>query len=466
MKALTKNKLLAFLAVSAILIGAGVVSNIATADYKYDAADYYCASKSFYDNGCFSFLNYQNEIRGYAFPLILMIICRIGTYLHFTDGLAILVANVLVCASTVVYLIPFFLREKNINICRACIPCFFIIVYWLDLIKYPLSDIWALFVALLASLISVKNLKFLIKKKYCLFMVTSLVVGAFMYLMYNIRTIYLFAIPIIVIYGLYNIATINEKSYVIKGTIIFLYIFITALGFMVAGIPQYIINCNIHNENSIMVVTAQNNSSNLFYTQLTMGLYMDRYETYVGESNQYPVVPVNFIDKEGLEIIARESIDTIKSFRAYIIVILKYPLDYVSIMARHVVSAMYLPYREIYVTNINGSGFVAMINWTVIFMAAIYYKNNNKILGGDRWACLAVFIPCALIIPSAIETRFFIAVYLFMYVYIANPKDGVVRLIKAEWKKIICLYIIYIVLISSISGSIMSSAQYIPLLLK
>lgn len=463
---LKKNSnLIAFLLGCILLIVIGLVKNIDSTEYLFDSMDYYLAGKGFIVNGNFALTNYTNTFRGYLFPLIICMYIKVGNFFNLPDYISILIGTSIFVSLLINIILPklFFDNYKKNNIFMRIIPNILIVLYWQDLIYYPLSDLYSIFFVVIAIKLMLDIKKQGIKTK-CLH---SVLIGILIYGCYNIRTIYLFVVPLlIIIFIIFNGVIKKEKT-------IYIELVLIIVGAMTCAFPQFIINRQLHNQNSIAVITSQFNGGSLFNDQLYMGLFTQRYDTYVGDLNEYPTVQLSFIDSNGLQIVANENIKQIESIGEYVKIVMKYPMDYVGIIGRHVINVLYLPYGHVYVNDLNHhKSLYALINYIMLFVAGLYTlkieKKNWLKISEKRLYIYSMIVPCILILPGAIEMRFFVLMYIVLYEFIAYDIDYIklYEYSKKNKVKIFVAMILIFILLCSLWGNTMSSAQWLPQLLK
>lgn len=460
-----KYKGVCFLVGVLIVIVCGLFAHITTDAYMYDSMDYYVAAKSFISSGKFSLYNYSNTYRGYCFPMILCFYTLIGNAFGIPEWISILVGNSLVASFSFTICLPNILPDRwkmKDTIFLRLAPLGVILVFWKYLIVYPLTDIYSFGIILLVA-----NLSLRLKNSWKI-IVQGFIIGFLIYVAYNIRTIYLFSA---ILFFLILFIDCWRKQIGIK-KIIFLYMAII-IGIVISSYPQMKININQHNRKSIAVITEDLNGGELFTSQLYVGMFYDRYETYVGPNDVYPDVPMNFIDRAGLQIISNEKITGFDSLGQYIKVILKHPIDYIGVIVRHIMSILYMPWNQGYIYDLNKWKVVFMVlNYTILYFFAIcayrFFKENSyRILINRNMAYVsATLFPCIAILFGAVEMRFFMPVYSFIYLFICagDFKENFFFIKKYLLKNVIFFIIVFCLLVGY-WGAIMASAQGLPQLL-
>ena len=185
-----------------------------------------------------------------------------------------------------------------------------------------------------------------------------------------------------------------------------------------------------------MVMTEKySGNQNLFLKQLNWGITYSKYETYVGEESQYSSPGVKFKDNTGERIIGLEGGEYPQSIGEWFALVLRYPLDFMGIFGRHIISYITPTYSEVYINNLNtNKTSIISINIFLYIILGLniftnYYKESKIKLYSIKkefnkniwiWICL---LPCIFIIPGAPEVRFFIPLYIYIYVYISFFTD-------------------------------------------
>ncbi len=283
--------------------------------FYFDSGYYYDLSQSFMNNG-FSFTNYPLNYRGYFFPFLLFCFVNIGNIFHFSPNISLMIGAGITVAFAFVAFAELF---QALISAGPFIPFFIFFTFWRDLIYYPLSDFYAFSFLVFAIYWLSKIRKTIRLINFILF---SLLSGICFYAAYNIRTIYLACAPILLILWFKEI--LRSKSS-------FSWKFISAIsslsGVLISAIPQLMINNKYYNNFNAFVPTQGLNGF-----QMYSGLYMQRYETFVGNSALFPSPGVIFYDKVGKTLIEMYSLTPESSVFSFFTTIFKHPFDYLGIL--------------------------------------------------------------------------------------------------------------------------------------
>lgn len=244
----------------------------------------------------------------------------------------------------------------------------------------------------------------------------SFVVGIMLYSAYNSRTIYLYPVIILLIIFLF----MNLRHYLKRTMILFISILI---GMSIVAFSQMEINKKYTGIYSPMISTPYHGAENLFLAQVYDGISIQRYETYVGPLEQYLSPAVKFIDNAGLEILKRENLqpNTI-SYLDIIKLFLKYPIDFIGIYLRHIINYITPIFNECYISDLNLSKKMLFVSNFIIYILCILgiissYK-EIKLFNRENLYFYILFLPVFLIMFVTPETRFFIQLYILIYVYL------------------------------------------------
>lgn len=266
---------------------------------------------------------------------------------------------------------------------------------------YPLSDLPAVFLCLLAAY----EVEHIVEDTIIIkIFVRSILFGAFVYSVYNVRTIYVFA-------AIYLVGYLVYKLYQFRVRVIQYFIIVigSIAGFVVTAVPQVYMNYYEHGKRTFKVIT-----DGLMMNQLLWGMKYQFYATYVSPGDLTSPA-LRFMDNVGTTILQMERITDAVSFGQYIRICLKYPFEMLSIYGRHFINSILLYGSEVYVEELDSSKvLISFISYICVFcfIAAGLLgciKNWKNI-----WSFASALIPVICITPGAIESRFFAATYLYI----------------------------------------------------
>jgi len=460
MKYKIQNKILPIALISfLILLAYSIISGDKV--YYYDSGLYWGLSRVFAIDGTFSFENFPSTFRGYLYPFMMYIFSYLDIIVN-KPGIGFMVFNSFMgsLAITSIYLIFGKIDNTKRILIGTVFSSILLIYFFKDLILYPLSDIPAFAMFACACYLFKRYLEN--DKVYLCIIAGALMQGA-----YNTRTIYLYPAIVLVIYILFDLIIINKKQ--VKNIIIFFTCL--SIGFTVVALPQMIINKKHSGIYSPMVLTENysDGSQNLFLMQLNWGITNSKYETYVGEEGHYSSPGVRFTDKTGEKIILLEG-KLPESIGEWFKLVLKYPLDFIGIFVRHIVTYLTPVYSEAYITNLNtDKTIIITLNILLFFVSGLNLFNNRIKRNNGKcditvtthkyiWLIL-LLMPCLFIIPGAPEVRFFIALHTMLYVYLCFYVDFkyCFEVFKLNPMKYLISFIFIFAIWVTIIGGILSS---------
>lgn len=289
------------------------------------------------------------------------------------------------------------------------------------LIVYPLSDLPAVCImlgAIVCAMHSVTQGDKSLARYGLLLLCGILIYGA-----YDTRTIFLFP----ALFVLLAVPLVVYRRHDGKARLIALSVVI--VGVAIASIPQMLINVKHHGKWSPVVMTTAEDKS-LFARQLLWGLTIQRYETSIDKS--VPGPEVYYPDAAGQKLYNTLGIDE-DSFTVadYLRLLVVHPMDFAGIYGRHFMNGLDVRDGEVYVgvQSVTRDGFasfnflVVFLGFSVILVSAFKNPPVDE-QSSIRWFWAAVALtPVLLIIPGAIETRFFLALHLAFYSAIAFGTD-------------------------------------------
>ena len=398
-----------------VLITIGVfiyIYNSKNYSFYYDSLHYWELGKSFERDGRFSILSYNNSLRGYLLPLLNYLIYNIARILEINEVLFFRAVSGFTFSWFTVFFCPNFgekILKSQINIYQRLIFSLAMIYFWRGYILYPLSDLVSLYLLFLgiylALRLDITNDKSNNFREY--FSIGILIGGASI-----VRPSYLVAIPIVLIYV--STKSLMRNRYKGAGVIL------VVLGLITVYFPQAYINHHNFQTSSPFIQTQRSLGNSLYLSQLKWGLEIQRYETSI--SSDYPRPQMYFYDKHGLLLSETIDIGSINNYMDYIRNALKYPLDFKVMYFKHLFNGLDITWPTPYVTDVyKNRTFFSLANYSIIFVSLILlYKSLRKIISDvDILFVLATLLSTvALSIPGAVEIRFFLPLYIMMYMIV------------------------------------------------
>ena len=407
------EKIIAFILATMLMMAAQYYIN--AQKFDGDAEVYWRLSSSIWD---FSF---PQVIRGYFYPLLLSPLKLASEAFPSTGYMAFYVVQALAYSFALTILLPYLFTRLvggEISFVRRLVLPVLTAVFFPGLISYPLSDLPAFcLIVASVSLILYASEKNNIFQSAILFFLA----GIFLYGAYNTRTIYLFTLIPVVIFS--PIFLLKNK----KNTYRALLSVVLILGCALAALPQALINLKYLNSPTPFVVATIKDSS-LFAKQLKWGITIYRYETGY-DINSKEIFPVFYVNPTGENVIKEYGSGGASATIAwYFGAFLSDPISFVKIYTTHFINGMdvrdydtYTKYRS-KESSLRSVASISISLLGLFFLVALIVRKSGWTRESARkeftlrlvWVGI-LLLPVILIIPSAIETRFFLPLHLLAY---------------------------------------------------
>lgn len=345
-------------------------------------------------------------IRGYLLPLLLGSLLDLGSLFGLRAGDAFRLSSAAAYAAVLTQLLPATLHRLTgtpTGFARRLAPALLLALVFPGALLYPLSDVPAL--------------AFMWLCVYCLLRCRdeaagngaaarwALAAGAAAGAAYNIRSIYLFSVVLVLLVALVQFKNRRRAAWALAG-------------FVLIGLPQLAINQSRHGLASINPAAAIGDRS-LFVQQLNGGLSMQRYETSIA-----PGVPpqVVYADPAGRALRAKiceaGSLDSVTDYAA---AVAQHPIAFAGLYARHFINMLDVRDAYLYVQEPSSGKTlrgVASITLLLAMLLAIRSAWRVGAFRGQRanWVYpLAFMLPTLAQVPGAIETRYAIPLYVLLF---------------------------------------------------
>lgn len=414
--------------------------------FLWDSHIYYNVGDAIFDGGLVAWPS-DAVYRGYVWPLIVTICKRLlgwtilNERMSFTILISIVYGFVL---AWIVVKVSEYLFQRSITMPQVVLPVIWMSTFWWGLLAYPLSDIPACLMTAAAVILLWEIRNRLLSKKAIFF--KSMLLGICAYGAYNIRTMYVVIWPLIFLPMVYDCIKSNKDR--AKSLTALL---LAVIGFCMIAWPQYRINQTKTGKTTPMIQTGMlfNTDLDLMTWQCVVGLQYQRYDTYLGKNmTGTEAHPMYFSDPLREEFLA-EGCEVIRTKPQFIEYMLRNPVRAAGVYGRHYINLLDNRYPETYVQDLErGREPEVIIQYLMWFFGGVtlayFYCQRNKIEEQKTRGWFAhwfdkkgLFLLIWILAPmlaaaGAIELRFFFAVYLLLYVFLANlPQiDGLGTFIK------------------------------------
>ncbi|HHX60633.1 MAG TPA: hypothetical protein GX707_07960 [Epulopiscium sp.] len=421
--------------------------------YYYDSESYWQLGRIFNEGGKFKFSNYNSSLRGYILPLIYGIIQMIAEMVRIKATLLFNIVHAVFMGIMISTIIPeLFEKLLSIRINNKRRFLFFMMVsfFWRGYYLYPLSDFPSLGAILLASNILMKK-----EKSFLDYVLAGMAIATSIL----IRPSYQVVLPVFIVVIIYTLVKQHKKN-------MFLYLIPILLGFAIISAPQSYINYNHFNTLSPLIQTKNSfGDRSLYLQQLSWGLSVQKYETNIGED--YPDAGVKFLDPQGEKMLINENITNLESYAQYFRLLIKYPVDAISVYSRHLFNGLDVTYSTPYIMEFFGDRVLfSLLNYTLWFLLiALIIRSDIKkkiwdtvLYNPERLYAVSILLTCVISIPGAVEVRFFLPMYIACYgviCYCSSFKQSV-KDIKENW----VLYTSFILICFILTGSAFANLQH------
>ncbi|UOQ70401.1 hypothetical protein [Hymenobacter cellulosilyticus] len=370
----------------------------------YDALNYWTLTERFFQAGRFHPLAYDDALRGYLLPLLNLPAKAVA---HFTGAAPLTLSRVMGAAYAAALFgwagpalwLRLFPQHRLGWVPRLAFAGLGFL-FWRDYFNFVLSD----FPALLALVLS-------------LWLVlgrgswgTAVLAGACLTAASNIRPVYLLAAPAVVLLSLLRAADRRRRLLNLLGL---------ALGFALIAGPQLLLNLRHHQAPTPLVLSrdARLPTANLYLAQLGWGLVIQKYETSLDPA--FPSPRMLYTDPAGQALLHRLAIRHFTSYGSYLATVLREPLAFAGLYARHLFNGLDVQYPSLFVQRVAvRSSWLAGLHYSVWFGALVVAvvgfrlgQLNTRVL----LTVAALALPCLAALPIATECRFLLPVQLLLY---------------------------------------------------
>lgn len=380
-------------------------------DFKGDARLYWALSSNILE------LNFPQTVRGYFYPLLLSPF-RAVFDLNASIGLAFLNFGQSLCYGYVFsILLPnvfVYVFGGALTLIRRLLPVVLIAIVFPGVVSFPLSDApsFCLIVCALACFIRGCEAKSL--GGMLAFVLAS---GGIAYFSYNTRPIYIFSMVVLV----FCILFLVPRGRCVRVALSAVFV----VGAFFAAAPQMAINYKYYKAPSPFVVTDLNGGS-LFVSQMAWGMVVDKYETYMEPMKDHGT-PVFYANSKGVEILrSRGGVGSIASYSDIWGVMRAYPLFFAELYLRHIATGLDARDGDVYTTQPSYAKDLRSFLYFFLLSMGLVQLGVSIFSEGFTAVCyvrillsVVLIIPSIAIVPGAIESRFFFAVYCLAYCALA-----------------------------------------------
>jgi len=378
--------------------------------FYYDAGLYWKLGGSFVQDGHFSLLNFESPLRGYAYPLLNRELSMLAGELRWSASTIVRLFNALVVALIGAVLVPKLAEAtwpgRRWGLIRRMVLVALVLFFWNGYMSFPLSDFPALCMVLLALVAATRP-------DTPGWMLTA---GIATGLALDIRPEYIslcVIVPALIAWTWFKPTEVRQVTAVRRALCVVLLLG----GFAAVSLPQAL-TTHLHSGSWSFL---PGSGENLTYIQLTAGLVLQRYETYVG-SGAAP--EMNYLDPESEHLLGQQESQQIESIGQYLGLIVGHPLVMGNLFVHHLVNGMDARYDTPYVKHLGSNLWRRIPGFLLVFLALarVLWPAARRCLSPSRWRYpLALSVCCLTTLSSAVETRFMLPLYALVYMLVLAP---------------------------------------------
>lgn len=377
--------------------------------FYYDSGNYWELGRTFTEHGHFSLLNFDSPVRGYLLPLIYHGVREIADALAWTYSSAAKLFNVLIFSLIGAVLAPRFAELSfpswRWGMGRRVALAALLIVFWGGFLNFPLSDFPALAMTMLA-LVSIAR-----PETPGWMLLAGLACGAAI----DMRPSYELLAPILVVLVAWAWLERRGKRHAsIARRSLCIALFLS--GLLVVSLPQSLsAHRHFHTWSPV-----PGSAANLTSLQLTRGLALQRYDTYVGVGHG---PEMEYWDEAGSKLLATLPDHAVTSTSQYLELTVDHPITMAGLFARHVVNGLDQRYDTPYIKHLDTGShrWLRLAAFLLIFLGLlrVLWSTARSRVGPARWRYPAALALCCLTsVPSEVETRYLLPVYLLSYILV------------------------------------------------
>ncbi len=394
-----------------------------TYEFYWDSGNYYQLATSFIETGSFDLYDYPLTIRGYVFPILILICRQIFNLFLENDFYAIVVGLGLIYAYFINYVYPYVFSR----VFKNKMPWYFSIVitlligiFWKGFYLYPLSDLfgYSLLILSVGCFYKIKESNDCMKCK----VLYSILFGLSGYALYSARS----SIALITVFILLGgILIIQRKPKQMLVVLIGAFI-----GCSVIATPQALLN-DFYGKGYNYMLHSDNyegQGDNLIVFQLKKGITYIKYDTLVEEAAiVYGKDALIEYSHSGVTLETSGKIAQVETITDYIKLVFENPKTFFIVYMEHFEAFLDARYGEIYIKDYDSdrSGLLYS-NYLIWILSAIYacvmirtnYKKKGwkkTIFNESSFIILVLLLNAIVSFPGVPEYRFFFPVYILVY---------------------------------------------------
>ncbi len=389
--------------------------------FYFDSLNYWTLANTFVAQHHFSLLNFHDSLRGYLYPLLAYVLQKIGIGLSIGDSVMVRIFNALIVMSTGALLVPRLAElawpQRRWGVGRRVLLTMLIMLMWSGFLMFPLTDLPALALALLALVAC--------SAERTLSPPWMFVGGLASAATLDLRPAYLLLTPVVTVLVLFAWFQARRSDNPCHGRRL-VCVVLAIVAFALVSLPQALITHKTFHSWSIIPGT----KAGLTALQYTDGAELQLYNTYVGEGHS---PGLDFLDPGGVLLLGKIPGGRITSLSQLGRLTIDYPHIMGALFIRHIINGLDQRYASPYITHLRITDWWSrMLGFGLVLLALarLAWPPARRGLGVIRWRyILAVLVSGATAVASAVEPRFMLPVAVLSYATVLAPGWlGLVRL--------------------------------------
>jgi hypothetical protein len=380
-----------------------------------DSSEYWGLGATFTVHGHFSLLNFSSSSRGYLLPLINHLLQTLAVHLSWTSSSLAKLSNALTVALIGTVLGPALIKtvwpqQPSWGLGRRLLLTALLIVFWSGYLNFPLSDFPGLGMALL-TLVAVARTD---SPRW------MLLAGAALGASIDMRAAYLPLVPVVA--GLVAWAWFDQRgTRHASASHRALCAGLLVIGFVTVSLPQSISAHRYYGTWSFIPSAARFEPASTFFTP---GMYTENRDTWLFGGATKALMVYGY--PAGLRLLEEQREHRIASTSQYLGLFVSHPLVMGGLIVGHIVNSMDPLYSTPYIENLHNQGRVwgRIAAFLLVFLALlrVLWPAARRRLGPGRPRYLiALALCCVTTIPTDIERRYMLPLYLLSYALALTP---------------------------------------------
>jgi hypothetical protein len=380
-----------------------------------DSGGYWQLGTTFTANGHFSLLNYDDPSRGYVWPLIIHGLQALQGDLAWTSSSMAKLLNVLIFALIGAVLGPALIRtvwpeQPSWGISRRLALSALVVVFWSGFLNFPLTDFPALAMVVL-SVVAVARTDRL---------GWMLVAGAATAMAIDMRPEYEPLLPIVlalVAWRWFEQRGARHASVVHRT----LCASMLVIGFGIVSLPESLSAHHYYRTWSFVPGAAVVEPAG---TYLSTGMPRQAYNTRVVDGQAS--VAMEYRYPAGQRLLEKQKEGKITGTSQYIGLFASHPIVMGGLLLRHIINGLDPLYSTPYVENLDNGGQIwariaAFLLLFIALLRVLWPAARHKLGPGRLRYLLALTLSCVTAVPSGMETRYLLPIYLLSYAVALTP---------------------------------------------